>query len=320
MSPVRPAASAADGGPVGPVHWPAAEVAVDERLVRALLEDQYPDLAPLSLRMTDAGWDNWMFRLGSDRAVRLPRRAASSALIGHEQAHLPDLAPHLPLPVPAPERTGHPACGYPWSWSVVPWLRGEPGDRTPVTDGVRAGTDLGRFLTALHRPAPPSAPFNEWRGVPLRARRETFAERLEFLGDHIDGPALRGVWDRALGADPWVAPPLWLHGDLHPANTLVADGTISAVIDFGDICAGDPATDVAAAWMLLPSGGAPAFRAAYPVDDALLARAAGWAALLGLMLLGIGLAGRPTYAERARQILRRVAADPALQGVAEAGS
>ncbi|MER7151067.1 phosphotransferase [Streptomyces lydicus] len=41
-----------------------------------------------------------------------------------------------------------------------------------------------------------------------------------------------------------------LHGDLHPANILVDRGRIRAVIDFGDITSGDPATDLSVAWML----------------------------------------------------------------------
>ena len=46
-----------------------------------------------------------------------------------------------------------------------------------------------------------------------------------------------------------------MHGDLHPANLLVDDGgALAGVIDFGDITAGDPATDLAVAWMLLPPG------------------------------------------------------------------
>jgi aminoglycoside phosphotransferase (APT) family kinase protein len=39
-------------------------------------------------------------------------------------------------------------------------------------------------------------------------------------------------------------PPLWLHGDLHPANLLVSRGRITGVIDFGDITSGDPAGPV----------------------------------------------------------------------------
>jgi aminoglycoside phosphotransferase (APT) family kinase protein len=33
---------------------------------------------------------------------------------------------------------------------------------------------------------------------------------------------------------------------------LTADGTFCGVIDFGDLCAGDPACDLASSWILLP--------------------------------------------------------------------
>jgi hypothetical protein len=40
------------------------------------------------------------------------------------------------------------------------------------------------------------------------------------------------------------------------------------VIDFGDMCAGDPACDLAACWILLPDGFADQFYEAYqPIPD-----------------------------------------------------
>ena len=68
---------------------PAAEVTIDTSVVRALLEEQHADLAHLSLIEVGEGWDNKLFRLGQDLAVRIPRRAASAALIEHEQRWLP---------------------------------------------------------------------------------------------------------------------------------------------------------------------------------------------------------------------------------------
>src|SRR5262245_29382205 len=98
--------------------------------------------------MVAEGWDNVMFRLGDLLAVRLPRRAAVAHLICNEQNWLPRLAPQLPLPVPMPCRVGVPALGYPWRWSVVPWLPGQPADRN---EPVRSqATLMGNFLHALH--------------------------------------------------------------------------------------------------------------------------------------------------------------------------
>jgi aminoglycoside phosphotransferase (APT) family kinase protein len=81
---------------------------------------------------------------------------------------------------------------------------------------------------------------------------------------------------------------LWIHGDLHPGNLLVdSGGRLSAVIDFGDLAAGDPATDLSVIWMLLPPSERPAFFTSARQeldrgDDHTLMRARGWALALGL--------------------------------------
>ncbi|MDB5343992.1 MAG: srkA [Schlesneria sp.] len=120
---------------------PAAEHHIDEALVRSLLLDQHPDLAQLPIQQVDAGWDNAMFRLGDRLAVRLPRRAAVASLITHEQTWLPQIASRLTLPVPAPVRTGRPTKGYPWHWSILPWLPGVCADHRDFdsTEGSRFG-------------------------------------------------------------------------------------------------------------------------------------------------------------------------------------
>jgi aminoglycoside phosphotransferase (APT) family kinase protein len=293
------------------VNWPAAEVNVDEHLVRELLREQHADLADLPLRYVDAGFDNAMWRLGDGLLVRLPRRRVAVTLTENEQRWLPELAPLLPLAVPAPARIGRPSEGYPWPWSVLPWLQGLPGDRAPVTDPVDAGRSLGRFLRALHKEAPASAPINHWRGVPLVERADTFEQRLNGLGAEVDTGQLSRVWEAALRAHPHRGHRVWIHGDLHPANLLIAEGTVVAVIDFGDLCGGDPATDVAGALMVLPAEGFEAFKAEYPrIDSDGLRRAYGWAALFGLMLLELGRGDRPTYYEMARLALERTLAGP----------
>jgi aminoglycoside phosphotransferase (APT) family kinase protein len=232
------------------------------------------------------------------------------ALTTNEQEWLPKLAPRLTLPIPTPVRVGRPTIDFPWPWSIVPWLDGLAGDRTEITRPDAAALSLGRFLRALHEPAPIKAPVNPYRGVPLSARATNFADRIAALDGEIDVPATRQVWDRAIAAHPWQGPPLWLHGDLHPANILIIGGTLSAVIDFGDLCAGDPATDLAAAWMLLPVAAIPKFSSAYSGLDAdLECRALGWAVLFALMLFAIGLNDRPSYLAVGQSTLAKVIED-----------
>ena len=272
---------------------PTAEVTIDTSVVRSLLQEQHPDLAHLPLIEVGEGWDNKLFRLGGDLAVRIPRRTASATLIEHEQRWLPRLAPRLPLPVPAPLRVGRPGSGFPWSWSVVRWFPGQSALLAPPPDVATTATTavaLGRFLRALHQPAPEDAPRNPWRGVPLSARAKTAQADLQQLGGLVDRGAVLGLWERVLSIPAWCGPPLWIHGDLHPGNLLVSGGRLSAVIDFGDLAAGDPATDLSVAWMLLPPSAHQTFFTSAreefdPLDDHTLMRARGWALALGLAYL-----------------------------------
>src|SRR5438270_9364053 len=237
--------------------WPDAEVPIDEPLVRRLLAEQQPDLASLPLELTDAGWDNVLWRLGHELAVRMPRRAIAAPLIDHEQRWLPELAPGLPLAVPVPLRKGDPSDEFPWHWSVVPWLEGTPADRTPVTRPDTTAERLGAFLRAMHRPAPADAPSNPWRSGPVATRSDTFEQRVGKLAAYVDAAVLSRIWTDAASAPAHAGPPRWVHGDLHPGNLLVRNGAVVAVIDFGDLCAGDPAVDVGAAWTSIPRGSRP---------------------------------------------------------------
>ena len=272
---------------------PAAEVTIDTSVVRALLQEQHSDLAHLSLIEVGEGWDNKLFRLGQDLAVRIPRRAASAALTENEQRWLPRLSPRLPLPVPAPLRVGRPGSGFPWPWSVVRWFPGQSALLAPPRDVVTTATTavaLGRFLRSLHQSAPEDAPHNPWRGVPLSARAETLQDDLQQLDGLVDRGAVLALWERILSTPPWSEPPVWIHADLHPGNLLVSGSRLSAVIDFGDLAAGDPATDLSVGWMLLaPSARQTFFTSAReefdPLDDHTLMRARGWALALGLAYL-----------------------------------
>jgi aminoglycoside phosphotransferase (APT) family kinase protein len=266
---------------------PPAEVDVTESLVRALLEDQHPDLASLPLTAVGAGWDNALFRLGDSFAVRLPRRAVAEPGAVNEQRWLPLLAPRLPLPVPAAVRLGVAGCGYPWSWAVTPWFDGKVIEGPTLGD--RAATTLGRFLVALHQPAPADAPVSPFRSAGLAARDERLRGHVDDLEGMVDRDRVLHCWEELVRATPWAGPPLWVHGDLHPYNVLVTGDDFAAVIDFGDVCAGDPAVDLASAWMLFAPEARATFRASYRQDavedEQLWIRARGWALVLNLAWL-----------------------------------
>jgi aminoglycoside phosphotransferase (APT) family kinase protein len=188
-------------------------------------------------------------------------------------------------------RTGQPGLGYPWPWSIVPFLPGQVASQNPPADLRDAAVSLGQFLGALHAPAEPDAPANAFRGVPLADRSATVTQNLSVLGGLVDRSAVMRVWEAAVAAPTWDKCPVRLHGDLHPANILVHRSRISAVIDFGDITSGDPAADLSVAWMLLPAEYHDAFQnayraaGAYAADDNSWARGRGWALALSLAFL-----------------------------------
>lgn len=261
---------------------PPAEVEVTTSLVEAILRAQRPDLAGLGVSALGSGWDNTLFRIGDRLVARFPRRSMSAELIVNEARWLPQLARELPLPIPAPVFVGAPGQGYPWKWSIVPWLDGHPAVSAWL-DLDRCALDMGLFLKELHRPAPPEAPSNPYRGTPLVARHVATIERVEVLGDEVDGSAIRRRWEAACSAPVFSGAPSWIHGDLHPSNILVVDGRVSGVLDFGDLTSGDPATDLALAWMMFPPGPRSRFVEIYGrADEDTWERAAGWALSLAI--------------------------------------
>ncbi|USQ79613.1 aminoglycoside phosphotransferase family protein [Ornithinimicrobium faecis] len=261
---------------------PAAEVDITLEVVRRLLADQHPDLADRPLSPLGEGWDNAMFRLGQHFLVRLPRRAVAADLVAHEHRWLPEIATLVDLPVPVPVRHGQPTAYFPWSWSITRWIEGRPAVDSPVGGRGRWAGRLAQFLAGLHQPAPSDAPISPFRGVPLAVRDEVTRERLARAGHPRTGELLQ-VWEQALRAPVYAEVPVWVHGDPHPLNMVVRRGNLAAVIDFGDLTAGDPASDLATAWQTFTWEGRAQFVVRYSQlagpDEALWQRARGWAVL-----------------------------------------
>ncbi|MBN6191007.1 phosphotransferase [Microbacterium sp. K35] len=293
---------------------------ITESLIRSLLRDQHPDLAELPLREVEGGWGNQMWRLGDELAVRIQRMDTDFDHQLKERQWLPLLAPRLPLPIPVPMRSGAPSERFPKMWTVMTWVPGLPLDQASITRSEHAADTLAAFLRALHVAAPADAPADTLRGGHPSDLTNGFDDFLGSVDVDVIGSdvaAVRAVWEDAVAAPAWTGPPVWVHGDLHPANVVVEDGTLAGVVDFGDLFAGDPAVDLAAAWLLLPMGAAARFFTVYAnADDAAIRRARGLAVLkcLFLMLMGQngdrGLpGGKQAWGPAGRTALDRVLAD-----------
>jgi aminoglycoside phosphotransferase (APT) family kinase protein len=258
------------------------------------------------------GWDNTTFRLGDGMKVRLPTAERYVAQVEKERRWLPLLAPHLPLPIPAPIAAGVPGGGYPFPWSVYEWLEGRPASRENIGDLARFATDLAAFLQALYRidanGGPVAGPHNFHRGGDLRVYDAETREAIAKLGGAIDGKAAIEVWETALSTH-WEDVPVWVHGDVAAGNLLVKDGRLAAVIDFGSSGVGDPACDLVIAWTLFSGESRAAFRTALSPDADTWARARGWALWKALITLALALGTDPAVEARERRIVDAVLAD-----------
>lgn len=256
-------------------------IIVTAPMVRRLIEEQFPQWAGLPIQpVASGGWDNWTFHLGAERLVRLPSAAEYALAVDKEHRWLPALAAQLPLPIPVPLAKGEPGPDYPYSWSVYPWLDGEPASADAIADPVRFAADLARFLTALRNADPADGPrpgkHNWFRGGTLRTYDSAARRALIALDGHIDTGLGRRIWQTALDAR-WDGTRSWFHGDVAEGNLLLSGGQLAAVIDFGTCGVGDPACDLAIAWTLLTAPGRQVFRERLGVDTAQWARGRGWA-------------------------------------------
>lgn len=273
-----------------------ADVVVDEALVCALLDEQFPDLDASTAQLLGEGWDNSVWLVEERWAFRFPRREIAIPGFERELALLPRLAPLLPAPIPEPTFVGETSERFHWRFFGTPYLGGhEPADAS-LTDADRRelAVELGAFLHVLHSPETLAAvdperalpvDFNRRADMPFRVTR--LRERLHDVPSDLWEPPEAAL--RILGAAEELPPPsgrhVVAHGDLHIRHVLVDGGHLSGVIDWGDICLADPSIDLVLMWMLLTPDARVAFAAAYgPIDDEMRLRSRTLALFLGVIL------------------------------------
>lgn len=276
---------------------------INSALVTCLLRDQFPQWSDLPISTVGLdGWDNRTFRLGDKMTVRLPSADAYAAQVDKEHLWLPVLAEHLPLPIPHPIARGVPGCGYPRPWSIYRWLEGEPATAERITDLADFAAELARFLGALYSidttGGPEAGEHSFFRGGPLATYDIETRTTIEELADEIDTDAATRIWEAALSA-AWNGQSVWVHGDMAPANLLVVEGRLSAVIDFGCSAVGDPACDTVIAWTFFFGRSRQAFRENLAVDEGTWTRGRGWALWKALITHAEALRGGSHIADSA---------------------
>jgi aminoglycoside phosphotransferase (APT) family kinase protein len=252
--------------------WTAERV-VDLDLARVLIENQFPDLAPLEVQPFGQGWDNTAFLTTGSLVFRFPRRQIAVALMETEIRILPRIAPHLPVAIPVPRWVGRPDDRYPWPFSGYSLLPGQTADRRGLGERERRALarPLGEFLAALHANPPVDLePDTIGRlNVPrLSTKIRGLIPDLATLGLIDDpGPALDLVEvSQDLSPGTHRTP---VHGDLYARHLILSEAdTLAGVIDWGDLHVNDPAADLSIAWSFLPPSARDDFRRGYGTIDA----------------------------------------------------
>lgn len=289
------------------------EIPVSTALAIRLVDTQFPHLAGRPVRPLSAtGTDNVMFRLGNDLLLRFPRRPSATLLLRREWEWLPHMRT-LPLKVPEPLDLGDPAQGYPCPFMILRWIPGDPARLTPLGQSGEAADTLAGFVAALRdlpgAGGPIAGSANHNRGAPLAVLDDAARRAIADLADLYHPADLQEIWDDALQAPAWSGAPLWLHGDLGEDNLLTLDGRLGAVIDFGLMARGDPATDLIPAWSLFTGPARARYLDATALDDATLTRGRGWALATAAIALAHYRDRHPALSRRSQRTLDALLAE-----------
>lgn len=280
-----------------PTWKPDVEVAPD--LARALIEQQFPSLAPVSVEPLGVGWDNTAFRVNTVLVFRFPRRQVVVPLIEAEARVMPGIASRLPLPVPVVTFHGQPSPAFVWPFVGHQMIPGHTACRAALTGAERtaAAEPLGRFLAALH-----GIPMEEAKRLgagPDPIAKLDMGKRLPKAFELVTQLAAAGLVDdpAALRRMLYAVPSSYIaradtlvHSDLYVRHLLVDDDRrLAGVIDWGDVHLGDPVVDLTIALTFLPSTARPIFCSAYgPIEESAWNVARGRALWHSLNLLDYG--------------------------------
>lgn len=264
---------------------------MDSALARRLLAEQFPDFGALPIRLLGSGWDNTVFAVGDEWVFRFPRKQVVITGIELEIDVLPDLATLLPVPIPVPQHIGVPSDAFPWPFFGARMLPGVELCEAPAMSRERLAVELGSFLKQLHSRAVMDAlgarlPENWTKRAEMQQRVPMIVDKLALLDELWHAPKdVRALLDEAFALPP-PEPGAVCHGDLHFRHVLVEGDRVTGIIDWIDLCRGDPALDLQLVWSALPPEARSAFFGEYgDVDAATMLRARALALFFGTALL-----------------------------------
>ena len=231
---------------------------------RSAIEKNFPELKVTSLEYLSEGWDSVACLVNDGLIFRFPKREEVEQSLKREIIMLPELALHLPRPIPKFKYIANPPKeGFDYTFVGYEMLKGWLEEDWPpeLLEAKWWRPQLGEFVTALHNFPVARArelgvknlAFTGIEGTPA-SWREMFEEYYSLVRNRIfpllSDEAQDGVADYFEDFldddDCFKFEPILLHGDLDSTHILLdlEKQQIKGIIDFGDMAIGDPAFDI----------------------------------------------------------------------------
>jgi aminoglycoside phosphotransferase (APT) family kinase protein len=256
-------------------------VDISDELAAALVRDQHPDLSSLDVGRRYVFDDHLTIRLGDDLCLNMPTVPGIGEAMVVSAEWLDLVSVEWSFPAGIPVRLGEPSTNYPFHWEIARWIPGSNAGIVPLTE--EAVIPLGKALHQVHTMVPAWAPASVEAGTPLSRQRKTWHELTALLrdaigpkGNRVDPSDLSSRWEKAV--DTVIdTPQRWTHGNLDPRYVVSDRGCFGGIGSWWTFGAGDPAADIAAAFLLIHREAEPTFLEAYgPVSRATRERIAGY--------------------------------------------
>jgi len=208
-----------------------------------------PFLLPIQpLQRVGFGYNSHVFMTASGWIVRVARSTGAADRHRRERLLLPHIAPQLDVAVPSPRVALEPCAVAPFGAMTY---RALPGGVMTEADATAPGweslaEDLGRNLAMLH-----SIPGDAIPGLPtppddrMAQLHQATAPYLQKRVSEAEWRRVEAWWASLFADSAFVQTPLAVtHGDPWWQNLMVAEGTLSGILDWEFVSQSDPANDI----------------------------------------------------------------------------
>ena len=212
---------------------------------------EIPELTIRSAIPIGEGWTAVAYRVNDELVFKFPKRREEWEELDREIAFLAYARPHLQLPVVEHLHRVRDSAGAPNGYVVYRHLPGRAVQPENLSERARSALaeTLAGFLRALHdmKPGPVAS---------ILSREDEQAVASRYWEDAEDkiAPRLSAAERRRLSdlfarhlRDPrnFAGPSCILHADLSVDHVLCVDQAVTGILDWGDVCLGDPDYDFA---------------------------------------------------------------------------